>query len=122
MSSVQQTGMLNTSLKFCSFLGPIPLRISLFFCMTLKKDAGCEHTLPPTDILCTSPKETGLSQLSKNYASNCQKDNQQFYSKFNFQLPCSDRFSSTATHFRPLLQPSHGLHVACRTLTCKKEM
>ena len=37
-------------------------------------------------------------------------------------VPCSDRFSSTATHFRPLLRPSHGLHVACRTLTCKKEM
>ena len=26
-------------------------------------------------------------------------------------LPCSDRFSSTATHFRPRLRPSHGLHV-----------
>ena len=37
-------------------------------------------------------------------------------------IPCSDIFSSTSPHFRPLLRPSHGLHVACRTLTCKKEM
>ena len=37
-------------------------------------------------------------------------------------LPCSDRFSSTATHFRPLLRPSHGLNVALTTLPSKKKM
>ena len=38
---------------------------------------------------------------------------------WNFALPCSDRFSSTATHFRPLLRPSHGLHVTLTTLPSK---
>ena len=37
-------------------------------------------------------------------------------------IPCSDRFSSTATHFRPLLRPSHGLHVTLTTLQSKRKM